>query len=126
VVVAVCAYAGPSVVTAQQARLARSSHRVDIRVNCNPHGTELIGTFSGQPWGSGKCTGTLIIPRVTLTFHTKMGNATMKYTGIVNGAVVTGHYKWVSGTGKLRGLSGGGALRGDLTGHYHYTGTAVY
>jgi hypothetical protein len=117
----------PGVSATPGATAAAKTRTVNINAAFTQSGTKLTGTYSGKPWGKGKATGTLVIPTATLTFHTKIGTATLRYDGtIYNGTKVKGDWKWIKGTGKLKGIKGGGKARGDLSGKFKYTGTARY
>src|SRR5262249_8767131 len=124
---AVAVAVAPGVSSAQNATSAAKSHKVNINAAFTQAGTKLTGSFSGKPWGKGKATGTLVIPTATITFHTKMGTATLRYNGTIHdGTKVSGHWTFIKGTGKLKHIKGSGQANGDLNGKFKYTGKARY
>ena len=123
---AVVVAVAPGASSAQTATAAKS-HKVNISATFTQSGTKLTGKYSGKPWGKGKATGTLVIPTATITFHTKMGTATLRYKGTVHdGTKVSGHWTFIKGTGKLKHIKGSGEANGDLSGKFKYTGKARY
>ncbi|MEN3279474.1 MAG: hypothetical protein V7607_614 [Solirubrobacteraceae bacterium] len=112
--------------TAGVAASKTSSHKVNIKAKFKQTGTKLTGTYKGTPWGSGKVTGTLVLPHAKVILHTKIGNATLEYDGKLSGTSVIGNWKFTHGTGKLKHVKGTGKAKGTLSGDFTYTGTAKY
>lgn len=67
-----------------------------------------------KPYGKGKQTGTVVIPKVNGKWKFKGGSFTWKTVAAINGPTISGKSTLTNGTGKFKGCTAKGSQKGPL------------
>jgi hypothetical protein len=120
---AVVGLAGPSMAAAKTYTVKMKTTKT-----CPTVGTHICSTFGGQPFGTCKMTGQLVIPESHQVWKCKGGSFHIDEVG-TSGASndAKGTWKASKGTGKFKGIKGKGTFHGKLsTGVFYYDGRVRY